>query len=105
MAELDDGREALRHIDAALAARPKRDGDALTAAVQRLAAFRDAYAARHRRDGSPRWRGPLERVNAVISVTMAAHYPIGEVPWGELETARGWLDALLAEEAGHAVSG
>lgn len=99
MAEIRDGRDALAQIERALAGRPHRDGAVLKAAVQSLARFRDRVVALHREDGGPRWRACLERINAVISVTMAAEFPIGEVPWGELERARDWLDALLRDEA------
>ena len=97
-AERHPGRAALAEIDRILAARPARDGHALTAAVQGLAGFRDDAIARHRRDGGPRWRPTLERVNAVISVVIAAEFPIGEVPWGDLEKARGWLADILRDE-------
>ncbi len=105
MVEADPGREALSQVDRALAARPARDGYALTAAVQGLAALRDDVIARHRRDGGTRWRGTLERVNAVISVVMAAEFPLGEMPWAELERARDWLAGIVREEAAHGVSG
>ena len=94
------GREALARIDRALAMRPRRDGATLTAAVQNLAAFRDGLAARQRGEGGTRWRAPLERANAVLSIVLAAEFPIGEAPWGELEKARGWLDDLLREADG-----
>ena len=88
-------REALRRIDEALADRPKRDGATLKAAVQALAQARDAVVALHRHEGGTRWRATLEPLNAVISVVMAAEFPIGEVPWGELDAARGWLAAVV----------
>ena len=99
MADVHAGREALAHIDKALADRPKRDGQTLKSAIQGVATFRDHFIARHRSEGGTRWRPVLERVNAVLSVVMAAEFPIGEVPWDELEKARGWLDDVLAEEA------
>ncbi len=100
VAEVGAGRAALGQIDRVLARRPARDGEALTAAVQGLAEFRDHVVERHRRDGGSRYRSTLERVNAVISVVMAAEFPLGEVPWGELEKACGWLDDILRAEDG-----
>ena len=97
MADVSAGREALARIDEALAARPKRDGRTLKGAIQALATFRDHFVARHRAEGGARWRPELERVNAILSVVIAAEFPIGEVPWDELEKARGWLDDLLRE--------
>lgn len=98
MADVSAGRDALTQIDKALADRPGRDGRTLKVAIQRLAAFRDHVIARHRGDGGARWRPTLERVNAIVSVVMAAEFPIGEIPWDELSTARDWLDAILQEE-------
>lgn len=98
MAEGQAGRDALRHIDKALADRPKRDGATLKAALQALATFRDHLVARHRADGGARFPPTLEHVNAVISVVMAAEFPIGEVQWAELEKARGWLDDVLGRD-------
>ena len=98
MAEFQAGWAALAHIDRAIADRPGRDGATLKSAVQALAEFRDHFVERHRGDGGTRWRSALERVNAVVSVVMAAEFPIGEVPWDELPKARAWLDAVLREE-------
>ena len=95
------GRAALAHIDRAIADRPRRDGVTLKSAVQAMAEFRDHFIARHRGEGGSRWLPALERVNAVISVVLAAEFPIGEMPWGELCKARGWLDAILNEESTH----
>ncbi|RYC31692.1 hypothetical protein D3273_12505 [Lichenibacterium minor] len=99
MVEVNAGRDALMQIDKALADRPERDGRTLKAAIQRLAAFRDHVVERHRGEGGTRWRPTLERLNAVVSVVMAAEFPIGEIPWDELSKARDWLDAILREEA------
>jgi hypothetical protein len=99
MAEVNPGREALAQIDKALAERPKRDGKTLTGAIRNLAAFRDELVARHRGDGGSRWRSELEHANAVLSVVMAAEFPIGAVPWDELARARDWLDTLLGQES------
>ncbi len=97
MHDVAAGAEALTHIDRTLAARPHRDGHEIAAAVRCLAAFRDHYVERHRREGGGRYRTTLERVNAIISVAMAAEFPIGEVPWDELEKARGWLDEIVRD--------
>lgn len=99
MADVQAGRDALAHLDQALADRPKRDGRTLKGAIQKVGQFRDHFIARHRAEGGTRWRPELERANAVLSVVMAAEFPIGEVPWDELEKARAWLDELLREQA------
>jgi len=98
MHDVDAGHEALAHIDRTLAARPDRSGSQIAAAVRCLATFRDHYVERHRRDGGRRYRATLERVNAVISVATAAEFPLGEIPWAELEKARGWLDEIVRDD-------
>lgn len=99
MADADAGRDALARLDQALTDRPKRDGRTLKDAIQKVGLFRDHVVALHRAEGGTRWRPELERINAVLSVVMAAEFPIGEVPWDELEKARDWLDALLRGDA------
>ena len=99
MADADKGWEALEQIDRALAGRPVRDPQALTGAMQCLTAFRDHCVERCRAEDGPRHRGPLERVNAVISIVTAGEFPIGEMPWDDLATAQSWLEAVLREEA------
>jgi hypothetical protein len=98
VADAGAGRKALEQIDKILAERPKRDGHALTAAMQALAEYRDHTVERHRREGGTRYRSTLERINAVISVVLGTEFPLGEVPWGELEKARDWLSDILREE-------
>ena len=80
--------EALAKLDQVLAGRPRADPHLLTEATQTLCAERDARAA----GGAS--RAELEPLNAVISVVLAAHYPVGGTPWSELEAARGWLAGL-----------
>ena len=85
------------HIDRVLAAKPKKDGHALSLATMGLTALRDSLIA-HRRQGElgPAQRLQLEHVNAIITVVLGVHFPLGDVPWHELETARGWLTEAIA---------
>ena len=92
------GRDAVRHLDRALAARPIRDGHALSHAVSCLATFRDLVVAAHRRDGGSRYRTTLDRINAVMSIMLAAEFPIAEIPWEEVDKARSWLVDVVGEE-------
>ena len=92
------GREALRHLDRAIAARPARDGQALSDAVSSLATFRDHVIAAHRREGGSRYRTTLERINAVMSVALAAEFPIAAIPWEEVDKARAWLVDVVGDE-------
>ena len=97
--EHPSGRDALRHLDRAIAARPVRDGEALSGAVSRLAIFRDHVIAAQRQDGGSRYRTTLHRINAVMSVILAAEFPIGEIPWEEVDKARSWLDDVVGDPA------
>ena len=99
MPDVHEGEEALAHVERALEDRPIRDGDTLRSAVRCLAAYRDHAVERHRRQPDGGGRGALERINAVMSVVMAAQFPLGEVRWEELGRARGWLADILRDEA------
>ena len=93
----EPGRKALGEIDALLAARPQKDDLRAAEVVKLLATWRDGFIPAAATDeGAER----LERLNAVISVALAIHFPQGATPWGELEKARGWLASLLPETAG-----
>ena len=96
--EHPSGRDAFHHLDRAIAAKPIRDGRALSEAVSRLATFRDMVIAAHRREGGSRYRSTLDRINAVMSVILAAEFPIGEIPWEEVSKARSWLNDVVGAE-------
>ncbi len=87
------GREALAALDAALAQRPRKDHASLSRATTCLCAFRDDLIAEGR-GGRP--SPDVTRLNAIISVVLAGHFPLGSVPWDELVLARGWLADLVA---------
>ncbi|MGU3537672.1 hypothetical protein [Methylobacterium sp. A54F] len=87
------GRRALAALDRALAGRPGKDDDAFSEATLCLGAFRDALIRRRRGDAQ-QGGDALEHLNAVLSVVLAGHFPLGAVPWGEIEAARAWLAAL-----------
>lgn len=88
------GGEALRLVDEILAARPKTDGHKLTEATQRLCLYRDGLIERAGPGGADE-RRDLEHLNAVLSIVAGVHFPLGGVPWNELEGARGWLAELV----------
>jgi hypothetical protein len=90
--------KALSSLDQALTAKPVVDGQAFSAATYQLCKVRDDLARQQREEGpSEASRKRLERVNGVISVVLAGHFPIGAVPWDELDRARGWLADIAAE--------
>ncbi|MGY2049821.1 hypothetical protein [Methylobacterium sp. JK268] len=98
MLPLEHGHRALAALDAVLAQKPRKDDHGLTRTMQCLTAFRDEVIAIQRRaPPSPAQRETLARLNGVISVVMGAHFPLGTVPWPEVEKARGWLADLVAE--------
>lgn len=86
---------ALAELDRALAARPHADGEAFSAATRHLCRVRDGMIRQQREFGrTVESRRRLEHVNAAISVVLAGHFPLGAVPWAELEKARLWLAGL-----------
>ena len=87
------GRDALAGIDRTLAARPHKDDYVLSDATQALCTLRDALIAQA--DGGEAARDRLEALNAVLGVVLGVHFPIGAVPWDDLEAARGWLAELV----------
>jgi hypothetical protein len=97
----EPGREALRAMDQLLAAKPKKDGHAFSRATGSLSRFRNEMASGlHAGGPSAASRERLARLNSVIAVVMGGHFPLGEVPWEELEKARDWLDQLVSEVEG-----
>jgi len=88
------GLVALAALDDIIAARPHADQQLFSKATHCLSAFRDSLIADYR-PGHPSatQRARLEQVNAVISILMAGHFPLGETPWRELEESRAWLQS------------
>ena len=94
------GQRALEHIDAVLRSKPDKDDHALSHATMCLSAFRNQIVAEWREQGlsAARYK-QLQHVNAVITIVLAIHFPLGEVPWAELQHARDWLADILQGEA------
>jgi hypothetical protein len=91
---LEAARDAIRK---AMAQQPKSDGALFSEAALHLSAARDAVAAEQRRTGATlESRRRLEHINAVISIVLACHFPLGAIPWQELEKGRDWITAILA---------
>src|SRR5690349_13550590 len=76
------GRKALAALDRVLSQRPRKDDHAFSRATMCLAAFRDALIDGHRSQVCTRER--LVHLNGVISVVLAGHFPLGDVPWDEI---------------------
>ena len=96
--ETHPGRKALAHAQRVLEKRPHKDDHELTSLTQCLAGFREELLVAYRREGAtPNDGDRLSRINAIISVVMAMHFPIGNPPWGEFEKTQGWMNDLVAE--------
>ncbi len=94
-----DGSLALAEIDRCLADRPHAEGQCFAQTARSLSRLRDTMIARHRAcPPTPADRTRLAHLNAVISVVLAGHFPLGAVPWTEIARARDWLAAILADE-------
>ena len=91
---------ALDALDRALAARPKRDGQAFTEATKPICAYRDDLrrAVRAMPDDLA-GRRRLKVVNLAVTLLLAGHFPLGEVPWDQLEGLRAHLAALQHGDA------
>jgi len=90
--------QSLSALDAAVAGKPVVNGQAFSAATHQLCQLRDNLAKQQREQGpTDASRKRLERVNGVISVVLAGHFPLGAVPWDELDRARVWLADIAAE--------
>jgi hypothetical protein len=98
---LQPGHKAMEHARNVLAQRPHKDDHELTTATQCLADFRRELIVAQHKQGSQLKDGEcLSRLNAIISVTMGMHFPLGNPPWEEFEKVLGWLDVLVDDVEG-----
>jgi hypothetical protein len=96
-----DAHAALAELNKALREKPHLEGHTLSMAAHELSLLRDRIAGQQDEAGAdPDSLRQLEHVNAAISVVMGAHFPLGNIPWAELEKARDWLAALADDPAG-----
>jgi hypothetical protein len=90
------GHQALALLDRILSQAPDPDASLFSPCTISLVALREAMIAERRRTGyTAEQNRRLEHVNAIISVVMAGHFPLGPIPWKELKKARAWLKDLL----------
>ena len=89
------GNRALQIIDKLLAERPERIGHDFSEAVRCLSAYRDSLIAVWRETGAETDRERLASVNAVLSVVVGGHFPLGGVPWAHIEKARDNLAEIV----------
>lgn len=91
----DHGTRALGWIDKLLAERPKKESHDFSEATRCLTAYRDELVEDWRASRSATDRQRMGKVNAVLSVIVGGHYPRGDIPWQEIEQARGELKGLV----------
>lgn len=92
------GSEALAAIDQVLADRPNKVSHDFSVATRQLAIWRDALAQRWRQSAAEIDRRALERVNAALSVILGGQFPLGQVPWPEIERVREDLRSLASAD-------
>ena len=95
----DQARAALASLDKAIAHKPRKDDADFAAATEHLCKLRDLLLAEVRQ-GQAASRVRLGKVNALISVVLAGHFPLGSVPWPELEGARDLLAEITSGQHG-----
>ena len=92
------GQAALAAFDEALSHAPAKEGHALSAATRRLSQFRDALIACQRESGATAASSSgLQTVNGVISLCLAAQFPLGDIPWPAIKQGRDALAQILAD--------
>ena len=90
------GRHALAAFDEALGHAPHKDGAALSETSRCLSHLRDALIACQRESGATDGSAArLETVNGVMSLCLAAHFPLGDIPWGSIRQGRDALAAVV----------
>jgi formate dehydrogenase major subunit len=89
------GERALALIDKLLAERPEKVGHDFSEATRCLSAYRDELIGRFRKTGAKDDRARLDGANAVLSVIVSGHFPLGDIPWGHIEEARKRLAGLV----------
>lgn len=93
---LHPGRKALQHLARIFEQRPKKDDHELSHLTRCLADFRSELIAVQKGAGATASdRTRLAHLNAIISVTMGMHFPVGDPPWDEFAKARAWLEGLV----------
>ena len=89
------GVAALHAIDKLLADRPDKVGHDFSEATRCVTAFRDELVEAWRASRSEDNRKRMVLANAVLSVIVGGHYPLGGIPWQHIENARKELVTLV----------
>ena len=91
---------AMKALDRALAARPRRDGQAFTEATRPMCAYRDdlRHAVRAAPDDLAA-RRKLKAANLAVTLMLAGHFPLGDMPWDQIAALREHLDVMRRDAA------
>ena len=92
---MPDPGPALAALDKLLADKPNRVTHDFSEATRCLSAFRDELIGQFRKTASEYDRERLAGANAVLSVIVSGHFPLGDIPWRHIEEARKRLDGLI----------
>ena len=95
----DQAQAALASLDKAIAHKPRKDDPDFATATEHLCKLRDLLLVEVRQ-GKATSRTQLGQVNALISVVLAGHFPLGSAPWPELEQARAVLATMTSGRGG-----
>ncbi len=105
--EPDPGRRALEAFDRVLGEKPdggatKRDreqlGNDFSETTRLMCGYRDILIQAQRREGvTPESQARLQRVNSVLSTVLGGHFPLGDIPWKQVQAARDEFARLLAQ--------
>ncbi len=104
--EPDPGRRALECLDRVLVEKPTADttraerrdlGHDFSETTRFMCGYRDILIRAQRAAGvTPASQARLQEVNSVLSTVLGGHFPLGDVPWAQVERARDAFAALLA---------
>lgn len=101
MLEPHPGRKSLQHLARVLEQKPNKDDHELSSLTQSLAQFRENLIEINTRGVPSRdKRECLMHLNAIVSVVMGMHFPLGNPPWEEFEKTQDWLKALVTRVEG-----
>ena len=101
MPEPHPGRKSLQHLARVLEQKSRKDDHELSALTLCLAAFREELIQQNRGEApSHEKRECLMHLNAIVSVVMGMHFPIGNPPWAEFEKTERWLEDLVTRVEG-----
>ena len=105
--EPDPGRRALEAFDRVLGEKPdggatKRDREQLgrdfSETTRLMCGYRDLLIQAQRKAGvTPASQARLQEVNGVLSTVLGGHFPLGDIPWPQVERARDAFAKLLAQ--------